>query len=136
MLDFFLKSASGKANHAGTATDHVQLVFKIASEIGGKNYEFIALLLEALFGFDRGDEEAGWTSLQKALTLGRERGFFYAAVDLPGGMARLCTRALQAKMEVEYVHELIRRLNIVPDKPPWHLENWPWTLNGFYFTQF
>ena len=119
-----------------TAGLRLKHAFDIARKINNQNYEFSALLLEALFAFERGDEEAGRTSLQKALTLGRERGFFYTGVDLPGGMARLCTRALQAKMEVEYVHELIRRLNIVPDKPPWHLENWPWTLNGFYFTQF
>jgi LuxR family maltose regulon positive regulatory protein len=118
------------------AEDHLKHVFDIARKIDNQNYEFSALLLEALFAFDRKDEEAGGTSLQKALTLGRERGFFYAAVDLPGGMARLCTRAFEAKMEVEYVHELIRRLNIAPDPPPCHLENWPWPIKVFTLGRF
>ncbi len=118
------------------AEDHVEHVIDIARKVNGQNYEFSALLLKALFAFDRGKEEAGWTSLRKALTLGRERGFFYAAVDLPGGIARLCTKALESKIEVEYVDELIRRLNIFPDPPPWHLENWPWPLKVFTLGRF
>jgi hypothetical protein len=39
-------------------------------------------------------------------------------------------------MEEEYVHELIRRLNIVPDPPPWHLENWPWPIKVFTLGRF
>ena len=111
------------------AKEHLGQVFDIAQKLGGKVYEFSALLLEALFDFDQGKEESGWTSLQKALTLGRERGYFYPYVDLPGGMYRLCIKALEAGIEVEYVQELVRRCRIEPDPPPWHLENWPWPLN-------
>jgi DNA-binding SARP family transcriptional activator len=51
-------------------------------------------------------------------------------------MARLCTQALQAGIEVEYVQELIRRLRIVPDQSPIHLENWPWYLKVFTLGRF
>ncbi len=118
------------------AKEHLGQVFDIAQEIGGKIYEFSALLLEALFDFDQGKEESGWTSLQKALTLGRERGYFYPYVDLPDGMPRLCIKALEAGVEVEYVQELIRRCHIEPDLPPWHLENWPWSLKVFTLGRF
>lgn len=111
------------------AKEHLGQVFDIAQQIRGKIYEFSALLLRALFAFDRGEEESGWISLRKALTLGREKDYFYPYVDLPGAMYRLCIKALEAEIEVEYVQELIRRCHIKPDPPPWHLENWPWSLN-------
>jgi LuxR family transcriptional regulator, maltose regulon positive regulatory protein len=51
-------------------------------------------------------------------------------------MAKLCTRALEAEIEVEYVQELICRLRIVPDRSPIHLENWPWYLKVFTLGRF
>jgi DNA-binding SARP family transcriptional activator len=118
----------GLAKHE-EAKDHLGQVFGIGQRIKAKVYEFSALLLAALFAFDGEEEELGWTSLRKALTLGRERGYFYHYLDLPKGITRLCIKALEAGIEVEYVQELIRRCHIEPDPPPLHLENWPWPLN-------
>jgi DNA-binding SARP family transcriptional activator len=48
----------------------------------------------------------------------------------------LCAKALEAGIEIEYVQELIRRLNKVPEKPALHLENWPWLLKIFTLGRF
>jgi len=118
------------------AKDHLGEVFDIALQIKAKIYEFSALLLEALFAFDQGEEESGRLSLRKALALGKGRKYFYPYIDLPGRMAYLCKNALENGIEVEYVQELIRRLNIVSDQPPLHLENWPWRLRIYTLGRF
>jgi DNA-binding SARP family transcriptional activator len=37
-------------------------------------------------------------------------------------------KALEAGIEVEYVQELVRKCNLVPEVPPLALDNWPWTI--------
>ncbi len=51
-------------------------------------------------------------------------------------MARLCMKALESGIEVEYVRHLIRKRQLMPLTPPLHLDQWPWpvkvyTLGGF-----
>jgi DNA-binding SARP family transcriptional activator len=118
------------------AIEHLAHAFDFARNIRGKNNEYAALLAEALFAFDQGKEEGGLFSLRKAFALGRERGYFGTWGPKPSGMAKLCTKALEAGVEVEYVQELIRRLNVIPDQPPLHLENWPWRFRIYTLGQF
>ena len=113
------------------AAEHLTHAFDFAREVRGKNTEYAVLLARALFAFDQGKEEAGLFSLRKAFALGRERGYFGTWGPKPSAMAKLCTKALEAGVEVEYVQELIRRLNVIPEQPPLHLENWPWPLKIF-----
>jgi DNA-binding SARP family transcriptional activator len=133
IVNSLVKHVLGKHQEA---KDHVGQVFDIALKIKAKIYEFSALLLEALFAFDQGEEESGRSSLRKALALGKEKKYFYPYIDLPGRVAYLCTKALENGIEVEYVQEFIRRLNIVSDQPPLHLENWPWPLRIYTLGRF
>jgi LuxR family maltose regulon positive regulatory protein len=110
------------------ADSHISFAADLADQMGSKLYQFSILLAKALFAFDRGEQASGLVSLKRALAIGREGGYFYTYMNQPYGVARLCEKALEAGMEVEYVLELIRRLNILPEKPPLHLENWPWPL--------
>jgi LuxR family maltose regulon positive regulatory protein len=118
------------------AAEHLTHVFDIARNMRSKYLEFPALFAEALFAFDQGEEFLGLVSLQKALVLGSEGRFFNTWIAKPFALAGLCAKALEAGIEVEYVQELIRRNNIVPDKPPWHLENWPWPLKIYTLGRF
>jgi len=85
---------------------------------------------------DQGKEVSALISLRKALTLGKRGGYFNTFIDQPFAMASLCTKALEAGIEVEYVQELVQKLNIIPEKPPLHLENWPWPLKMFTLGRF
>ncbi|MEW6376789.1 MAG: bacterial transcriptional activator domain-containing protein [Thermodesulfobacteriota bacterium] len=51
-------------------------------------------------------------------------------------MIKLCSKALEAGIEVEYVQELIRKRNLVSEKSPLHLENWPWPLKIYTLGRF
>lgn len=74
--------------------------------------------------------------LQHAFTLAREHGF----VNLPGWrhdmMARLCVRALEAGIEVEYVKKLVRSRNLVPKTSPVEIEAWPWPVKIYTLGRF
>lgn len=51
-------------------------------------------------------------------------------------MARLCAKALDAGIEVEYVQELIRRRCLVPDNQYIYSEKWPWPLKIYTLGRF
>src|SRR5207244_3824637 len=77
--------------------------------------EFMARLTEAQLQLDSGREAEGLRALGVALHLGKAGGFVNTHVWQPAVMARLCARALEAGIEVEYVQGLIRRRRLVPD---------------------
>jgi tetratricopeptide (TPR) repeat protein len=120
------------------AAEHLARAVTISRRIKAKNSEFWAFLAKALFALEQGEEASGLTSLRKALAIGREEGYSNTFIDRPFAMARLCVKALEKGIAVPYVQELIRRCNLIPDKPPFHLESWPWplkifTLGGFRY---
>ena len=113
------------------AAEHLARALTISRRIRAKNTEFSAFLAKALFSLEQGKEASGLTSLRKALTIGREEEYFITFIDRPFAMAGLCVKALEKGIEVPYVQELIRRCNLIPEKPPFHLESWPWPLKIF-----
>jgi DNA-binding SARP family transcriptional activator len=115
------------------AEDHLSHALSIPQS---KIRQFLVLMAEALFALDRGGEASGLSSLRKALAIGKEGKYPDPHVDQPSAMAMLCEKALEAGIEVEYVQELITRRNILPEKPPLHLENWPWPLKVFTLGRF
>ncbi|MBM4348204.1 MAG: tetratricopeptide repeat protein, partial [Deltaproteobacteria bacterium] len=118
------------------AEEHLGHAFNIADQVKSRFFLFCGLLIKALFALDRGDEMSAESSLRKALLLGKEERYFYTGINQPSGLARLCVKALEAGIEVEYVQELIRKLNVVPLKPAFLLENWPWPLKIFSLGRF
>jgi DNA-binding SARP family transcriptional activator len=113
------------------AAEYLARAMTISRRIKAKNSEFWAFLAKALFALEQGEEASGLTSLRKALAIGREEGYFITFIDRPFAMARLCVKALEKGIEVPYAQELIRRCKLIPDKPPFHLESWPWPLKIF-----
>jgi LuxR family maltose regulon positive regulatory protein len=118
------------------AEDQLAHASQIASQMKSKLFQFYTLLAGALFALDRGDESSGIFSLRKAFTLGREGGYFTTIIDRPSSMAKLCLKALEAGIEVEYAQELIRKLNIIPEKPHLSPESWPWPLKVYTLGRF
>ena len=118
------------------ANDDLAQVFTIAKQTQSRLFEFYAKMIEAQFEFDRGKPADGLESLRQALTLGKEQHYLNTFIDQPAMTAKLCARALEAGIEVEYVQEIIRRRQLIPSEPPVHLENWPWTLKIFTLGRF
>jgi LuxR family maltose regulon positive regulatory protein len=118
------------------AAEHLAQAFIMARRIKSKTAEFHALLAQALFALDQGEEASCLASLQKALAIGRGGGYFNTIIDRPASFVSLFSKALYADMEVEYVQTLIRKRGLTPDHIPFHLENWPWPLKIFTLGKF
>jgi DNA-binding SARP family transcriptional activator len=118
------------------ATKHLTAAGDIARQIKSKIFQFWILLAKSLFALDQGEEVPALTSLREALGLGREEGYLNTFIYQPSTMARLCEKALEANIEVEYVQDLIWKRHLTPEKPPLHLENWPWPLKIYTLGRF
>jgi LuxR family transcriptional regulator, maltose regulon positive regulatory protein len=124
-LRALIKHSLGKNSEAIEELDRTS---DIAHQMKSNLLEFNVLLSRAQFAFDEGNESSGLALLRKALTLGRDQRMLSTHLDQPSATASLCVKALEAGIEVEYVQETIQRRRLIPDKPPLHLENWPWPL--------
>jgi len=118
------------------AWDYLHEAFLIAESVKSKGLKYYGFMIEAHFYFEQGDEASGLASLRKALTIGKEQGFLNTFVDQPAVTARLCIKALEEEIEVPYVQYIIRKRKLFPEKPPLHLENWPWPLKIYTLGNF
>ena len=118
------------------ADDDLAQVFTIAQQTKSRLFKFYALMIGAQFAYDRGKPLDGLESLRQALTFGKEQHYLNTFIDQPAVTTKLCAKALEAEIEVNYVQEIIRRRQLIPDDPPVHLENWPWALKIFTLGRF
>jgi ATP/maltotriose-dependent transcriptional regulator MalT/DNA-binding SARP family transcriptional activator len=116
--------------------DHLAHASQIASQMKSKLFGFYTFLARALFALDQRDDSSGILALEKAFTLGREGSYFTAIIDRPSSLAKLCIKALEVKIEVEYAQQLIRKLNIIPEKPHLSPESWPWPVKVYTLGRF
>ncbi|MBI1922327.1 MAG: hypothetical protein HYS23_14725 [Geobacter sp.] len=94
------------------------------------------LMVKAYFLLDSGKEEACIETLREALPIGSAGRYMNFSWWIGPITTRLCLKALEAGIEVDYVLELIRRRNLVPEKPPLHIENWPWPVRIYTLGRF
>jgi len=104
---------------------------------GNRMFEFMERLTEARIAFGSGDESGGLQALREGMTLGRVQEY----VSMfwwwePEAMARLCLKALEAGIEVEYVRGLIRKNRLVPGPSASDLEVWPWPVKVYTLGRF
>jgi two-component SAPR family response regulator len=74
--------------------------------------------------------------LRQTLALGREQGYVNFPWWHSGIMAKLCVRALEHGIEVEYVQSLIRRRKLIPPIDEIEIENWPWPVRIYTLGRF
>jgi LuxR family transcriptional regulator, maltose regulon positive regulatory protein len=94
------------------------------------------LMIEAQVAFDEGNDARGLLVLGKSLALARECGYVLSMFDNPVMTLQLCEKALTAGIEVEHVQKIIRKRGFVPEKPPVHIENWPWDVKVYTMGRF
>lgn len=130
----FILHEQGKSHEALKELSHA---YSSALETKSSIYEFMCLIINTKIAMDQGRKEEGLGLLRKALSLGRIHNY----VNMiwwwhPTIVSQLCERALMEGIEVEYVKKLIRAHKLVPESPPYHIENWPWALKIHTFDRF
>jgi len=116
--------------------DHLSHASSIVSKSSNNYMKFLILLAKSRFAIEEGNDASGLSFLREAFALGREGGFIETYIDYPSTMAKLCAKALEAGIEVEYVQDFIRKRNLVTEKPPSLLESWPWPLKIYTLGRF
>jgi DNA-binding SARP family transcriptional activator len=107
-----------------------------ATEMKSAVLEIKHLLFRARMSFMRGKLEAGKSVLKETFKIMREKGFVNLPWWRPDVMADLCTKALEHGIEIDYVSDLIKKRNLIPDTPPVHIENWPWAVKIYTLGRF
>jgi DNA-binding SARP family transcriptional activator len=112
------------------AKDHLEKCRAIGQKVKSPLIVFYCLLKQADIAFTEADEKKGLKFLLDAMTLGREKG--YAAFNFTNWpqeeLSYLCVKALEAGIEPDFVTDMIRKRNLVPETPPLHVMNWPWAI--------
>jgi LuxR family transcriptional regulator, maltose regulon positive regulatory protein len=113
--------------------------YHIESNTIASRFNFISLkistaLFEAQYAFDHSKEHKGKQFLSQAIKFSRETGFFFMQ-DFTM-TAQICALALQHGIEVDYVREIIRRRHLTLDKPPLHIDQWPWPFMAYTLGRF
>ncbi len=96
------------------------------------NYFFI----DASYELQQDQEMACRDALRHGFGVGHELEMYTTLWWDPIRMSRLCAIALEHDIEVDYVHEMIRRNRLVPDTSAAALENWPWSIKIYVLGTF
>ena len=75
------------------AANHLAKAERIARGMKSPILEYQCLLVKADIAFLRGDNTSGLAALGKALSIGRENGYFHYDNWIPSFMTRLCVKA-------------------------------------------
>ncbi len=118
------------------ASRHLRESLRAGRALQSRIFEFIYLLTEARFAFDKGLEGPALKNLARAMALGRKEGYVNFSWWRPSFMSGLCIKALEAGIETEYVRDLVVRRGLAPADPPLHLESWPWYLKIYSLGRF
>jgi ATP/maltotriose-dependent transcriptional regulator MalT len=119
------------------ALSHYQQVYDIARHINNHLLEFTGLMTYAYVGLESGRRpRSGLRALKLALELGKPRHFVSFLLWRPDMLARLCSHALEAGIEREFVSVIIRTHGLALDASQQALGDWPWTIRVNTFGAF
>jgi LuxR family maltose regulon positive regulatory protein len=118
----------------GEAKAQLAAMLSLASRIDYPGLVSQGVLQEALMAFGEGNSANGLRALARGLKLARELTFKQSLWLCPVDGSRLCSVALEAGIEADFVRELIRQRRVMPPTP--YLENWPWPVKLFTLGRF
>jgi len=118
------------------ALKHLEQGRSYAVQKNSNSMMISVLMIEAQFAFDQDDDTQGRLLLSKSLALAREGDYAYTFGDDPFTTMRMCAKALEAGIEIEHARKIIRRRGLVPEKPPMHIEHWPWPVKIYTLGKF
>lgn len=106
----------------------------ISMRIGARSQLHMCRLVEADIACSCGQDSQAVQALREGLALGAQERYINYTFWLPETMARVCARALDAGIEVDYVRHIVRRRGLFAPSP--EVEAWPWPLKVFSLGRF
>jgi DNA-binding SARP family transcriptional activator len=118
-----------EAGEVRTALSHYQQVYDIARHIHNHLLEFTGLMTYAYVGLESGRRpRSALRALKLALDLGKPRNFVSFLLWRPDMLARLCSHALEAGIERDFVSAIVRTHGLALDASQTALGDWPWPI--------
>ncbi len=115
----------------------LQQVYETARHIRNHFLEFSGLLCFAYVALDSGRRpRSGMRALRQAFVLGKPRNYLSFPLWRPEMLAKMCSAALEAGVETEYVAKLIEDRSLQLNAVSSALLNWPWPLRVQTLGQF
>lgn len=118
------------------AAVHLRRARRIAGGMNSSHLKFMCLLAQAQIEVEQGKEKAGRKSLRSAFALGHEKEFLTFPWWRPSMMSRLCAKALEAGIDVDYVRTVIKERGLRPPLSATSLSEWPWPVKIYALGQF
>jgi ATP/maltotriose-dependent transcriptional regulator MalT/two-component SAPR family response regulator len=97
---------------------------------------FMCSLSEAYFYLEQGKEESALKVIRKGLHIGKENGFVNLFMWPKGVMERVLTEALDHDIEEDYVKQLVRSNDLIPDRHHANGDRWPWPIKIYTLGRF
>jgi two-component SAPR family response regulator len=115
-----------------TAQKLINETTKMNSTIYSNEFKYKLDLLDAYILIRKGREKAGLSKLKQALSLGRQINMLSGMIWWhPHIIAELCHIALDAKIEVAFITEVIQTCKLQPRLSASENETWPWPVKIF-----
>jgi ATP/maltotriose-dependent transcriptional regulator MalT/two-component SAPR family response regulator len=128
------------AQHAksrvASSKQHIQQAIDISCDIGAKQMEFTCGLVKAELLFKDNCKEQALEQLRSSLRLGRQQSYSNLFFWRPKTMAMLCSQALKADIETDYVKTLILKRGLLPEESDTTMESWPWPIKIYSLNKF
>ncbi len=111
------------------AMAHFQQAYDLGRPIKNHLLEYTGLISYANVALeDARRRRSGLLALRQALTVAKPRNFVTFTLWRPEPLARLMSRALEARIEPDYAAEIIRRCGLTLDAARFALSGWPWPI--------
>lgn len=133
VFEVLCRIASAQVHHAvgemPPAWLQFRQVYDTARRIRNHLLEYTGLLCYAHLALASGRRpRSGMRALQRALALGKPRNYVSFPLWQPGMLAQLCSIALEADIEPDFVRRLIRERHLTLDASASGLLDWHWPL--------
>jgi LuxR family maltose regulon positive regulatory protein len=140
-FEVLCRLAAAEILYDGGERANAMAQFQQAYDLGRpiKNHllEFTGLMSYARVALeDSRRRRSGMLALRQALVVGKPRNFVTFTLWRPDPLARLMSRALEARIEPDYVAEIIRRGGLTLDSARSGLSGWPWPFKVYTLGHF
>ena len=119
------------------AKKELAIIKATIKKTGSSYFEYLYFLTEAYVKYAQRKDAEGLKSLRKAMTMGKQKEFMTMLYFWrPTVMSFLCQKSLEGDIEVNYIQNLIRKLNLVPGEEVMNLDIWPWPVKIYTLGRF
>jgi LuxR family maltose regulon positive regulatory protein len=117
------------------AMEHLEEARRYGRRLGSRILEFMCLVAETRYRFERGEASEGIRLLRESFQVGRNNGYVNYSWWNSDSISWLCAIALEHDIEPDYAKGLIRKRKLKPRRDM-QVESWPWYFRVYTLGRF